>query len=387
MIYLKTIKKYKFLIFIVVAFLLGFLTAPLFHSGYIPEFMNSFKVRWYIHILLILGLFLLTLALHELAHFMSFMTSGYKNDVIIILFMIFFKKEGKWKFKIDFKLLMLGGGLVMPDLGIINNDEDFNKARKAMQKSLLVAPLFTLISGVLLFLITAIFFYKDSILVPISVYTLIFSLLYSYLSSKESNVVLGDFKAYKRVKNDDLFAKQIMLQYMPELSDYYRAFIVDYLANTKSTTSREVVQFYSILLDEAIYESKTVDMLIYNWVMTFVERPTRYKRFCQTTEYIDIAQAILFYLDKLNFKEDLTKLTHIFLTELDKTKTDEKSKEYVKKQTEHVLGIADNNEFITNSKNMYRGFISYIFKNIPSFLEQEQIRNEGYPKFNLTCDI
>ena len=120
---MKHLKKWRLLYFFIACFVLGFLTMPLFHSGYFGLLWRSFTtIKWYFPILLFLATFFITLALHELAHFVSFLISGYKNELIIILFLVFYKIDDKWKLKIDFKLLLLGGGLVFPDLGDIADE-------------------------------------------------------------------------------------------------------------------------------------------------------------------------------------------------------------------------------------------------------------------------
>src|SRR5690554_2272588 len=248
---MKHLKKWWVLYFLILCFVVGFITMPFFHSSYFGALWNSLTtIKWYWQVLLFLGTLFFTLALHELAHFVSFLLSGYKNEMIIILFFVFYKKYNKWKLKLDFKLLLLGGGMVFPSLGDINTKQDFDKARKAMQTSLLAAPLFTLISGLLFTTITLIFFYTNSFLVPFSLFTLIFSLFYTYLSTKEAPGVYGDFKAYKRVKNDDDFALVIVSQYATSLPLYHINLMKKHLEKQKPI-NRDLISksYFTILLD------------------------------------------------------------------------------------------------------------------------------------------
>ena len=87
---MKHLKKYRILYFLLFCLFLGFVTMPLIYSAYFNDLWRSLTtIKWYFQILLFLGTLFLTLALHELAHFVSFLISGYKNEMMIILFFVF----------------------------------------------------------------------------------------------------------------------------------------------------------------------------------------------------------------------------------------------------------------------------------------------------------
>ncbi|MGI6359518.1 MAG: M50 family metallopeptidase [Acholeplasmatales bacterium] len=256
---MKYLKKYKILIFLIMCFILGFLTMPLFHNGYIGTLLNTFTyVNGGYQVLIIIGLLFLVVLLHELAHFLTFIFMGVKSEAIIVFMFLFYKnKDNKWRLKINPKLLLLGGGLVWPSLGPINNEEDFKKARKAMQTSLLAAPLFTLISGVLFLLVSMIFFY-DTFSFPISFYIFLFTIIYTYASTMESSQIVGDFKAYKRVKNDLDFSNLVILQYC-DLTDYQYEYIENYLKE-HNFYNRQTRTYLGYLLEKHIFGNEEVSM-------------------------------------------------------------------------------------------------------------------------------
>lgn len=386
---MKHLKKWRLLYFFIACFVLGFLTMPLFHSGYFGLLWRSFTtIKWYFQILLFLATFFITLALHELAHFVSFLISGYKNELIIILFLVFYKIDDKWKLKIDFKLLLLGGGLVFPDLGDIADEKDFVKARKAMQTSLLAAPLFTLISSVLFLTLTFIFFYTNTFLVPFSLYTFLFSMLYTYTSTKETSQIFGDFKAYKKVKTDDNFATVIVSQYASSIPDYQIKMMKDYL-NNQNPIGMDLISksYFAVLLDMALFQKNEIDYFILEKCLFYSQSIMSFSRLLSNPINYELAQSIIFYLNRLNYKKEAEKLLNLFLVTLENSKSSPKAKEYLTKQTNHILGLEVHSEFLDNPHNINKGFLSFITKNIPSFLESEKHKNSGYEEIKPSLPI
>lgn len=383
---MRFLKKYRVILFLITMFILGFLTMPLFHGGYFGVVLRSYTgIAWYYHLLLFIGLFLLTLALHEVAHFVSFLMSGYENEALIILFFVFYKKDGKWRIGVNFRLLLLMGGLVFPNLGTIESDEDFVKARDAMRKSLLVAPMFTLISGVLIFFVTMIFFYHVSWLVVISLYTFIFSLLYTFVSYQENNQMFGDFKAYQRVKVDDAFAFKVILQYTSEYSDYQINFIRDYL--DKELYSDDAMIYLHLLLDRFIFNSDTFDFYLFEKMTSYIHEDFRFINAIHSNAGLEFAQMIIFYADKIGYRDRALILKEKLFHHLDISKYREIIKTYIKKQTNHLLDLEDNSAYINDVKNIASNPLYFIISSIPSFVSAELERNEGYGKLPLECEI
>lgn len=380
---MKFIRKHKILIFLLICLIIGFLTAPLFHSGYIGAWLNTFTyVAWYWHILLFLGILFSALALHELTHFITFLMMGYQNDMIIIFMFLFYKDNDTWHVKIKPKLLILGGGLVWPNLGSINNQTDFNKARKAMQTSLLSAPLFTLISGVIPFLLSFIFY--RTFLVPVSVYLFVISMFYTYLSSLEANEIVGDFKAYKRVKRDDDFSFLILLQYT-KLSDYQLDYMKTYLENN-THYNKYTRTYFAYLLEHNIHQDE-IDLCLYEKTMALIENSYMFESLLHHEEGIHLAQNILFFLYKSNHKDESLAYYQLFKRFIENKKTKEIYKTYLIKQTAHLLKLSDESDYINDKNHMQTSMLSFITNALPAFVEYERKKNAGFEMFKLSCEI
>lgn len=358
---------------------------PLFHNGYIGALLNTFTyVAWYWHILIFIGVIFITLALHELTHFLVFVLMGYENDMLIVFLFCFYKHQGKWRLKIDPKLMILGGGLVWPDLGVIDNNEDFEKARKAMYTSLLSAPLFTAISGVLPLLIGLLFLHKTFI-IPIGVYLFIVSMFYTYVSTLESGEIVGDFKAYKRVKSDVVFSQLLLLQYT-DISNYQYRYLETYLKENTYYT-KVTRAFFAYLLEKNIFYEDEIDMFLYEKVLSIVNNPYQFQNFLSNEEGIILAQHIIFFLHKANHQADSLMFYDTFKKHIETAKTKDVYKQYLIKQTAHLIKLSDESAYINNPKNMQTSLVSFIINHLPSVVEAELKKNNGFSLFPVTCSI
>jgi hypothetical protein len=362
---------------------------PLLHGAYAESLFNSYThFAWYYHLLFFIGVFFLSLVFHELTHLIVFLLNGYQNEVLIILFLVFYKKNQKWRLKVDFKLLLLGGGIVFPNLGSIEDEAAFSRARKAVERSLLAAPLFTLISSTTLFILSFTIFYRNGFLVPVSLYGLFVGAFFTYLSAKEAPQMYGDFKAYKKIKTDDLFALATIQQYTTNLSTYQKGLMEEYLKDQLPIKNDlTALTFFINLLDHAIFEENEVNLFLYEKVSYYALNPSSFRRVLSSPLNAEFAQAVIFYLDRLNFKTEALKLKELFFNHLASLNKKEKMKTYLTKQTDHILGLSDEKEFLNDSKNFNKGLLTFLFKNIPSFLASEQVRNDGYKPLKLYCPL
>lgn len=388
MIQLKFIKKYRILIFFLTCIILGFITTPLFHGGYVLSLVNAYLgLKWYYHILLFIGALFSTLVLHEMTHLVAFLIKGYKNEAIILLFMIFYKNHtNKWRLKIDFKMLVLGGGLVFTKLGKIDSDEALEKASKATAFSLIAAPSMTIISSLSLLMFTLIFFYKNSILIPLSLYVLLFSFLYTFVSTKEGNQIYGDFVAYKKIKTDKDFAFMATLQYSDEITDYQFNIMQQFINNYNNISFHsKFMTYYMHLLEKNLFVDTEVNMKLYELTFPYITNDYSFKRLLKSQYGIEIIQSVILYATKLGFHDRSIELLDQYLLYLEDKKINSNYIKFITKQTHHLLSLSNESTFINNKKNITSYGLSFIMNHIPSFINSELERNKGFNDFNLSC--
>lgn len=216
---MKKFKKY--LILIIFAAVLGFSFAFLKHEGYWLKLTIGLKlIKWYLYPLLIILIFFITILIHELGHLFSFLFNKIKIRALLVLIFVLKKDQNnKWKFEIYPKHIKLIGGIVVPNLDNITNEEEFNKVRKGFSKALIAGPNtsigYLVLSIILFFFIwflTSSFLLIGLLFVNLLV-TIAMTILIVLSSKISTDEIFGDYVAYDKFKNDDKFALLQLIQY------------------------------------------------------------------------------------------------------------------------------------------------------------------------------
>ncbi|CCV65578.1 predicted peptidase (M50) [Paracholeplasma brassicae] len=382
-------KKYKLIIFLAFCFILGIFSVPLFNSGYLSTLFGSFfKLPFYYHIMLLVGMFFLTLSLHEFTHLFAFLFRGIKSKAIFLLCFVFYKSERGWRLSYNPSLFLLGGGLVIPDVGLILNEDDEKRYQRAFAFSLIAAPVMTVVSSLLLFILTIFFFYEEPWVVVSNTYVLLFSSLYTYASTFETQTIYGDFKAYKHVKTDPDFALLILSEYTSELSAYHVSLLEDYL-DSKPLYGQtfHTLTFFQLLLEHHVFNNNTFDEKIFKRATHFQTHKHAYKRLITKQTHLELASLLIYYFDKCHLQKERDQLYFWYKDALSDSKIKEPVKTYLEKQIAHLIKESDESTFLNEKENIKSGPMYWVFKGLPSYYETEQKRNEGYPYFDLSCEI
>lgn len=382
-------KKYKLIIFLAFCFILGIFSVPIFNSGYLSTLFGSFfRLPIYYHLLLFVGMFFLTLSLHEFTHLFAFLFRGIKSKAIFLLCFVFYKSERGWRLSYNPSLFLLGGGLVIPDVGLIENEVDKKRYQNAFAFSLIAAPIMTVVSSLVLFILTILFFYDHPWVVVSNTYVLLFSSLYTYASTFETQTIYGDFKAYKRVKTDKDFSLLILSEYTSEFSSYHLGLLTEYLESVPIYSQTfHALTFFQLRLEHHIFNEQTFDETIYKRAKYFQTHKHAYKRLITKQTHLELASLLIYYFDKCHLPQERDNLYFWYKDALSDSKIKEPVKKYLEKQITHLIKEKDESEFLNQKENIKSGPMYWVFKGLPSYYETEQKRNEGYPYFDLSCDI
>ena len=156
--------------------------------------------------------FVLMITIHEWTHLLMFIVFKVPIKAIFILgFGILF--DPKIKYVYNVKLLKFMGGIVIPKSISVTNQKQYHQLKKAYQSSLFAAPLVTLISPLIVYLMILFF----SLSFDLSIFIVFISMYYTWVIFPtffiEHKHMYGDFKAYTKIKsNDILFDLQLMTQ-------------------------------------------------------------------------------------------------------------------------------------------------------------------------------
>jgi hypothetical protein len=363
MAFVKKLKKYKILILILSSFMIGFISVLLVYEGILDKFTSGLaSIHFLLYILFFILTFYITLTIHELGHFLSFYFQKIGLRAIYLTIFIFYKTKSGWKFAVKPKLWFLFGGLVVPDLGEIKSDEDYEEVSKKFANSLITAPIVTisfLILMIITFILTFIFSNNYQFLGVITIftfYTILLSSLYIYTFSLSNQMFYGDFVAYKKMKNDLVFRLAQITQYqMFTLKDSTETNLYMFNKIRLALIDINITQnlFHTMLLihylDGIIRENYPIDLTIDMKLRRLNIRP-----YLKKEEGLTLAYDLSNYFYKI---KDVKKAYQLFdiIQQVNFEKLDQKMIEYYKRKNMHIMHIEYQDEFLANKENIYVG--------------------------------
>ena len=322
----------------------------------------SSSLSFFDYLLWLIITFYLSLTVHELGHFFSFVFQGVKLRALYITILVFHKTLKGWRFAIKPKLIVLLGGLVVPDFGDLKTDDDYEKTVNKFSKALIAAPIVTitfLSLTVISFILGLIFVLNIEwmrIFYLLTFYAIPINLFFIYSFTLSNPMFFGDFIAYKKMKTDKTFALAMITQYSmftltdSEESDHYiwkksRDLLKDLQINT--------TQFHIMILlnyiDGIIRRDEELDHLI----DIKINRIPIHK-YLKDEQGLNLIYDIACYH---YFNDNVEKAYKLFddIQKLVSNKLDPKMLTYYKMKYMHVLNIEYQDSFLSNKENYFIG--------------------------------
>jgi hypothetical protein len=361
-------KKLKWLYFLIFAFLLGYSYTALVYNGIWPKLIESLgTIRFHEFLLWLIFTFYISLTLHELGHFFAFVIQKIKIRALYLTIFVFYKNEKGWHFTIRPKLWVLGGGLVVPDLGKIEDDQDFDQLRNRFAKALIAAPVVTmsfLLISIITFILVLLYSSNMHLIGIISILTFYITLLSSlfiYTFTLHNTMFYGDFVAYKKMKTDPIFQLTQINQYtMFSMVETEKT--TEYLFNKTKNVLKEISLdasiFHTMLLtsylDQIIRGDEEVDPIIDSKI-----RALKLSAYTHSEHGIYLAYDLCYYHYKT---KNVAKAYQMFedIKKRTSKKLNPKLITYLEKKTLHVLNIEYQDAFFMDKNNYYVGN-SWIF--------------------------
>jgi len=369
----KKNKKIKLgvLYFFIFSFLLGMFYTYLVYAGIWSTIAKGFQsIPFWAYPLWIIFSFYFTLALHELGHFISFYVQGIKLRALYLTIFVFRKTEKGWSFIIKPKLWILFGGLVVPDLGDIETEEDYDHVSKAFSNSLMTAPIVT-ITILFLSLVTTVLLVLYStrygligIFLLNTIFITLLSILYIYTFTLSNPMFYGDFVAYKKMKEDEIFRLAQISQYtMFSLKDSLNTSIFlwnkarDLIKRTDLNSSLFHTMLLSSYLEGIIHMEQPIDEEVDLKISKL-----HIGNYLRSEQGLVVAYDIAYYH---YIKKDVKKAYQLFedIQTRPFKKIEPKMIDYMKKKSMHVMHIEDQTEFLNHKDNLYIG-MSWLFDSL-----------------------
>lgn len=387
-------KKYPLLSFLITSFFIGVFFTLLVYVGIWKQLVLGLStVHWWMWPIYLVIAFYVTLTLHELGHFIAFAVQKVKLRAIYLTMFVFYKTHKGWRFKIMPKLWVLFGGLVVPDLDLIEDEETYKSISNKFAISLIAAPIVTIsfmIITNILFISSLIWSNQYGWIGFISVFnmfTTMLSILYIYTFKLHTQSIFGDFVAYKKIKEDPLFRYIQLSQYVGFRLDQDHTFS-EFLWNKSKTLLLENKMktdiFHSTLLmnyiEGVIYESQPmdekIDLMIQKLPIT---------NYLRSEHGLMMAYDIVIYL---YFNHHVEKAYQL-LDKIEKrqnNKINEKQRVYLNKKVKHVTHIAYNDAFLSNKEN-FPTEQSWIFEPILDYYKHMEVLHKKLPFHIYECPV
>ncbi|EEG76247.1 M50 family metallopeptidase [Dethiobacter alkaliphilus] len=364
------------LIFLAIGFLAGFIVAGA--GGY-------FQLPGYAPVLIFILTFFVSLVVHEMGHFISFVTDGVKMRALYLSAFLFITENGRWTLKFRPNSMTLIGGLVVPDVGVIEDEHNFQKMQKAYARAIIAGP----VASIFLWLVSVIiiisfFLGSGSLSAAWLVYLgslTVITLLIIVSSMFQTEAFVGDFPAYKLCKNDRFFAAMQLYQYVllssePEKIRRQNTYLKEVLLNelAEKYGKREVHVFTlniidAFLVEYLVGETEELPPVVSDYITYLVDKPQVLSRL-KNSEIALLLRAHIIRL--LSAQENTKELALDFYQALKRDiEPVNPVKKYIIRQTEHVLGLADHGEYLQNKANIIISPAHDVLKNFPGYYMDE----------------
>lgn len=380
------LKRFRWLLWLAFAFVLGFIFSFLVYNGYWYRLIDGLKtLRWYHFFMWLILTFLITLIIHELGHLFAFVFQGVKIRALYLYMLIVYKTKKGWRLKLKPKLWFLLGGFVVPDLDDIVSDEDYESLVAKFSRSLIAAPIVTiilLILTILLFLLSIVIGFGSSFIGQLTLftfYTILLSSLYIKSFKLSNQSFYGDFVAHQKMKSDPVFQIVQISQYTmfslnpsKETENYLFQKVKSVILNEKlkSTLFHQVILINYI--EDVCFQGFEDDPLIREKIMNYPLGSLYHSE-----QGITLLYDIAIYYYHLGWVEKSYQLINKIKTKSSQ-KIDQKMREYLEKKHLHILHIAYDDAYLSN-KEHYVFRMSSLFEDLIDFDEMMKSMHQPLP--------
>ncbi len=387
-------KKRRWAYALIAVFLIGCFYTTLIYNGIwfkLTSGLGSLSIFGYF--LWFIFAFYFTLTLHELGHFIAFQIQKVKLRAIYLTIFVFYKDSKRWHFTIKPKLWILFGGLVVPDLGEIKNEEDYKSLSAKFSKSLIAAPIIT-ISVLVIVLVTFVLLmifgthtHFNGIFTINTLYITLLSLFYIYTFKLSNQMFYGDFVAYKKMKTDEIFELAEINQYTMfsmEESEETIKFLWEKSQTAIKNKPLTTTMFYILILTNYLDGIIKMDYKSDGVIETKL-KGLNISALSRTEHGLSLAYDLCIYDYKKGLIEQAFNRFNLIQRKTGK-KLDEKMTLYLRNKTAHIIHYEDHSQFLSEKENLYIGS-AWIFEVLIDPYEMLEAYHEPLTYQEYSCPV
>lgn len=344
-------------------------------------------VSFWWHGLLLLLLFAIHVICHELGHFFTFRRRGLTVRAFYVGPCLFLLTASGYRFTLRFNPLTFIGGIVIPNLDAIVDEEDFNRHRSIFGDAVAAGPRATLITGVFLTLagITLLLWTTAtgrtiglSLLLANLMITAV--LLWSCLI--QNDVAFGDFPAAKLLRQDDFFLANLLYQYTYLALDYEKAvannhwlrqFLYQQLSTRYQSKAADIHTLGILETFLSAYlagDRRPCPAVVADYVAFFANHPQHLRKKNNEPANLLYQRLILYFAAQSDER------AWTLFAALSEPPAKDKVATYLYRQCACALGSADHRAFLANPANIRPASTATIFRHCNGYLETEHKINE-----------
>lgn len=345
-------------------------------------------------------IYIFLIVTHELIHAVFFKKGELGLRALVLFHFIFISQDGKFKIIYNPTLMFSFGGMAIPSLPLIKNEEDFKNAQKSYSKAIVAAPLATIIIGVIICAISlTIKFINISEIISIFssiiiAETLLIVIVLQLSCLRRNEFVIGDYQCAKLSKSDEFFIANMMYDYVKfsengvekyKSSDFLRGKIYDGLLNQYQYQyqNKKVDIFIVFAITNAITDfisgvTKTIHPVVFDYITFFSENPEKYYESSAVEPYRILLFRIIILLSQK--EETREKAKSLFIKAKQNTLKNQVINYHIT-QCEQALGISNNSESLLNKNNIKPSSEYKVFKHFDGFNHFENAINERITRY------
>ena len=367
----KRRKVRKILYPLLIGFILGFSFSALVYTNTFRRIGRAMSLYpWYVHVLFVPLGFFVAILIHELAHFISLKKQGISSKAIYVFIFVLIKQK-RWTIKLFPRFGLMLGGLVMPIINDITDEQKLIDIKQKLAKSIIAGPRWSFIFGIITTIVLIAspmtnLDYLTGFIIVFGITVIIMTLLVYVASKAAMDGLYGDFVAYEQIQKNLEFLVMYILsgsdvsQTAEENEKFLWPKIIQLLSTKSLTANLPMKTFFLHYLEQVIFNNQIG--------CTSVDNKIKRVNLLDNDEQSLILN---YYLAFWYYKNDHSDRAFEILNQIDDKKYKVKSKVaiYWQHLCDHVLGLKDNQEFLSNSKNYAPSSMQWIFKPLKLTIE------------------
>ncbi|HHY82929.1 MAG TPA: hypothetical protein GX505_09675 [Clostridiales bacterium] len=339
------------------------------------------------YILLLPAAYFMSVFVHELGHFISFIKNGIKVRALFLSIFLFNREENNWRLKICPNSVTLLGGAAIPDVSAVKDKEEFEHLRSAYARVIAAGPTAAIAFYIIVQLVAfPIFLQQENVFLQlffsvISLYMSVITVFLLLISMADAETIIGDIPALHLCQANPSFAAMQMYQYsalssnpdeVRRNSHYLREMILKDIEKMLYRKDIGVVALNSLdifIMEYLTGDSDNIPQVIMDYISMLMYSPAMRKKIPHSEVGTYLWFHVVILLSSMEASREKALEEYDFLVNNIDLKDPMNS--YLMRQAQHALGLADHSDYLSNRSNIRASSAHGMWKYFEGYYSQE----------------